>query len=159
MARPPRDPKQPLFTWELLQRTALVSAIMVAGAFWLFRWELRSAGASEAVARTAVVNVIVLVEIAYLFSCRSLHRSVFAIGWLTNGWAVAGAAAMIGAQLLFTYAPIMNRLFRSAPLEVGSWLRIVAVAAVALVAVETEKWLRFGRTKKGQNLTINPAVG
>ncbi len=143
MDRPPRDPRRPLFTRELLQRTALVAGIMVVGAFWLFRLELRDDGASEAVARTVVVNVIVLVEVAYLFSCRSLHRSVFAIGWLTNRWAVLGSAAMIGAQVLFTYAPVMNRLFHTAPITAISWLRIVAVAAVALVAVESEKALRF----------------
>ncbi len=39
----------------------------------------------------------------------------------------------------------MNRLFHSAPIGVESWLRIVGVAAVAYVAVEAEKWFRFGR--------------
>ena len=144
MDRPPRAPRRPLFTRELLQRTALVAGIMVVGAFWLFRLELRGAGASEAVARTVVVNVIVLVEVAYLFSCRSLHRSVFSIGWFTNPWAVLGSVAMIGAQVLFTYAPIMNRLFHTAPITPFSWLRIVAVAVMALVAVEIEKALRYG---------------
>jgi Ca2+-transporting ATPase len=144
MDRPPRDPRMPLFTRELMQRSALVAAIMVIGAFWLFRLELRGVGGSEASARTVVVNVIVLVEVAYLFSCRSLHRSFFSIGWFTNRWAVLGSVAMIGAQLLFTYAPIMNRLFHTAPITAISWLRIVAVAVVALVAVEIEKALRYG---------------
>ena len=147
MARPPRDPKRPLLTFPLLMRTGLVSLILLVGAFWLFFWELRTAGASEPAARTAVVNVIVLVEIAYLFSCRSLNHSVFAVGWFTNWWAITGSLAMLGAQLLFTYAPVMNRLFHSAPIEAESWLRIVGVAAVAFVAVEIEKWLRFGKRR------------
>jgi magnesium-transporting ATPase (P-type) len=144
MSRPPRDPKRPLLTFPLLMRTALVSLIMLAGAFWLFFWELRMEGASEAAARTAVVNVIVLVEIAYLFSCRSLNHSVFVIGWFTNRWAIAGSLAMLGAQLLFTYAPVMKKLFHTAPIDAESWLRIAAVAGAAFVAVEIEKWIRFG---------------
>jgi cation-transporting P-type ATPase F len=144
MARPPRDPKRPLLTFALLMRTGLVSLIILAGAFWLFFWELRAEGTSEAAARTAVVNVIVMVEIAYLFNCRSLNHSVFAIGWFTNWWAIAGSLVMLGAQLLFTYAPIMNKLFHTAPIDVGSWLRIAGVAAAAFVAVEIEKWIRFG---------------
>ena len=52
---------------------------------------------------------------------------------------------MMGAQLLFTYAPVMNRLFHTAPIQGESWLRIVGVAATAFVAVEFEKWIRFGR--------------
>jgi hypothetical protein len=52
---------------------------------------------------------------------------------------------MVVAQLLFTYAPPMNRLFHSAPMDAGAWLRIAAVAAASFLVVETEKWLRFGR--------------
>ena len=144
MARPPRNPKRPLLTYALIMRTGLVSLIILGGSFWLFFWELRAEGASEAAARTAVVNVIVLVEIAYLFSCRSLNHSVFTIGWFTNGWALAGSLAMLGAQLLFTYAPVMNQLFHTAPIGAESWLRIAGVAALAFVAVEIEKWIRFG---------------
>ena len=147
MDRPPRDPRRPLLTQELVFRTGLVAAIMVAGAFWLFFLELGSAGSSDAAARTAVVNVIVLVEVAYLFSCRSLHRSVFAIGWFSNPWALMGAVAMVAAQLLFTYAPVMNRIFRTAPITANSWLRIVGVAAAALAVVELEKWLRGTRRR------------
>ena len=144
MTRPPRDPKRPLLTVSLLTRTALISLIMLAGAFWLFFWELHTEGETEAAARTAVINVIVVVEITYLFSCRSLHHSISTIGWLTNRWAVAGALAMLGAQLLFTYAPVMNTLFHSAPIGAESWLRIVGVALAAVGIVEFEKWIRFG---------------
>jgi magnesium-transporting ATPase (P-type) len=150
MGRPPRDPKQPLLTVSLLSRIGLVSLIMLAGAFWLFFWELRVAGATEAAARTAVINVIVLVEIAYLFNCRSLGSSVVAIGWFTNRWAIAGSLAMLAAQLLFTYAPVMNNLFHTAPIAAGAWLRIGAVACAAFVAVEIEKWIRFGG-RRGEN--------
>ncbi len=38
----------------------------------------------------------------------------------------------------------MNKLFHTAPIGAESWLRIVAVAATAFVAVEIEKWIRFG---------------
>jgi Ca2+-transporting ATPase len=144
MARPPRDPKRPLLTYALIMRTGLVSLIMLAGAFWLFFWEMNVAGETLAEARTAVINVIVLVETAYLFSCRSLNHSLFAIGLFTNRWAIAGSLAMLGAQLLFTYAPIMNKLFHTAPIGAESWLRIAGVAGLAFVAVEIEKWLRFG---------------
>ena len=143
MARPPRDPKRPFLTFPLLMRTGLVSLIILAGAFWLFFWELRNEGASEPAARTAVINVIVIVEIAYLFSCRSLEHSVSAIGWFTNRWAIGGSLAMLAGQLLFTYSPLMNKLFHTAPIDAESWARIAAVAWFAFVAVELEKWLRF----------------
>jgi magnesium-transporting ATPase (P-type) len=149
MARPPRHPKLPLLTYALVMRTGLVALIMLAGAFWLFFWEMKMAGDTLAGARTAVINVIVLVEIAYLFSCRSLTRSVFGIGWFTNRWAIAGSLAMLGAQILFTYAPVMNKLFHTAPIVLESWLRIVGVAGVTFLAIEFDKWIRFGRHHRG----------
>lgn len=147
MQRPPRDPRRPLLTFALAMRTGLVSLIMLAGSFWLFFYEMNMAGETTAAARTAVINVIVAVEIAYLFNCRSLHHSFFAAGVLSNRWAIAGASAMLGAQLLLTYTPIMNTLFHTAPISAASWLRIAGVAAVAFVVVELEKWLRYGRNQ------------
>jgi cation-transporting ATPase F len=147
MQRPPRDPRRPLLTRTLLMRTVLVCAIMLGGAYWLFDWELRVQGSSLAQARTAVVNIIVFVEIAYLFNCRSLTHSLFRRGQPGNPWVLAGALGMIALQLLFTYAPPMNRLFHTAPIAADSWLRIAGVAAIAFAAVELEKWLRFRQAR------------
>ncbi len=146
MARPPRDPDQPILTPALLLRILLVSLFMTAGGFALFVWERRQ-GASLAEARTAVANVIVLVETFYLFNCRSLTRSLFSLGLFTNPWVLAGAAAMIAVQLLFTYAPFMNRLFHSAPISAGAWLRIIAVGLVVFVVIELKKWLDRTRSR------------
>ena len=150
MLRPPRDPERPLISGALLMRTGLVTLVMLAGGLWLFHREMAVAGATLAEARTAVINVIVAVEIAYLFNCRSLTRSPREIGVFTNRWVLGGAGAMIAAQLAFTYAPWMNRLFHSAPIGGGTWLRILAVAGVAFAAVEFEKWLRHGRERGGR---------
>ena len=143
MSRPPRAPKQPLLTLPLIQRTALVSIMMLAGALGLFLWEQRIEQAGITAARTVAVNTIVLVQTIYLFNCRSLHHSIFTIGWFTNRWAIAGALVMLTAQLLFTYLPIMNLLFHSAPIDALAWLRILAVSGVTFGVVEAEKWVRF----------------
>jgi cation-transporting ATPase F len=58
---------------------------------------------------------------------------------------IFGIGSIIAVQLLFTYVPIMNELFHSAPMSGGSWLRIAAVGAIAFGAVELEKWIRFRR--------------
>jgi len=143
MRRKPRNPQQPLLTFPLVMRTALVSLIMVGGGLGLFLWELRVAEAGLPAARTTVVNLIVLIEAVYLFNCRSLNHSVFAIGLFKNRWAIGSFLAMFGAQLLFTYTPVMNRLFHSAPISGSSWLRIISLAVTVFIIVELEKWLRF----------------
>ena len=147
MNRPPRDPKRPLLTFPLIMRTGLVSLIMVGGGLSLFLWELRVEQSGLETARTVVVNSVVLIQVVYLFNCRSLHHSIFALGLFTNRWTLVGSLVMASAQLLFNYSPVMNRLFHSAPISGEAWLRIVGVAAIAFVAVEFEKWIRFGRRR------------
>jgi magnesium-transporting ATPase (P-type) len=140
MDRPPRDPAQPILTPTLILRILIVSLLMVAGGFAIFLWETRQ-GASLAEARTAVVNAIVMVETFYLFNCRSLTRPVISLGLFTNPWVLGGAAAMITSQLVFTYAPFMNRLFHSAPIGGGAWLRLLGLGAAVFVVIELKKGL------------------
>jgi Ca2+-transporting ATPase len=140
MRRPPRDPRTPILTGLLQFRILLVSVVLLAGCFLLFNWE-RSQGAGLAEARTVAVNVFVMVELFYLFNCRSFTRSMFSIGLFSNPWIIAGSAAMIGLQLLFTYVPAMNLIFHSAPVPMDAWLRIVAVGVFGYLVVGAEKWL------------------
>jgi cation-transporting P-type ATPase F len=143
MNRPPRDPRQPILTFPLFMRSGLVSLLMAAGGLGLFLFELHTQGSSLAEARTVVVNLIVLVEAFYLLNCRSLTHSMIAVGVFSNRWLLAGVTVMLGGQLLFTYLPLMNRLFGSAPITRDSWLRVAAVALFTYAIVGFEKWLRF----------------
>ncbi len=140
MERPPRDPKQPLLTPRLIGRLLLVATAMLIGGFGLFEWELMR-GASEAQARTVAVNVVVLVELFYLFNCRSLTKSIFEVGLFSNVWVPVGIACMLLAQAAFTYLPVMNRLFHSEPVGGTAWLEAAAVAVLAYGIVGLEKRL------------------
>jgi cation-transporting ATPase F len=141
MSRRPRDPQAPILNRALIWRIVLVSLIILAGAFGLFEYELRR-GASLAEARTVAVNVVIFVEIFYLFNARSLTRSPFHLGFLSNPLAIGGAMMMALIQLLFTYAPFMNTLFNTAPIPLALWLDVLAFGFAAYILVEVEKWLR-----------------
>jgi magnesium-transporting ATPase (P-type) len=141
MRRPPRDPRRPLLTGDLVLRILLVAGLMLGGAFGLFHWE-RERGAEVAEARTAAVNVFVAIEAAYLFNCRSLTRSAWRRDAPVNPLAWAGVAVMTGLQGAFTYAGAMNGLFHSAPLGAAAWARIVAMGLAVHALVGLEKWAR-----------------
>lgn len=141
MLQKPRSPKAPILDKVLLWRILLVSLIILAGAFGLFEYELAQ-GASVAEARTVSVNVVIFVEIFYLFNTRSLTRSPFQLGFFSNPWTLGGAILMLLTQLLWTYAPFMNRIFASAPISFRLWVDVLAVGLAAYAIVEIEKWLR-----------------
>ena len=141
MSRKPRDPQAPILSSTLIWRIVLVSLIILAGAFGLFEYEL-GRGASLAEARTVAVNVVIFVGIFYLFNARSLTHSPVQVGFFSNPWAIGGAIMMTLIQLLFTYAPFMNKLFGSAPIPLVLWLDVLAFGLAAYILVEVEKWLR-----------------
>ncbi|WP_407666455.1 cation-transporting P-type ATPase [Mycobacterium pinniadriaticum] len=145
MARPPRDPRQPLLTRGLVMRILLVSTVMVASTWWLFEWEL-SRGASLAEARTVALNLFVVIEVFYLFSCRSMSCSAWRIGIFSNRWIILGVATQAVGQLAITYLPAMNTMFGTAPIDAPAWLRILAVAVATSVIVAVDKRLRRPRT-------------
>ncbi|WP_166348587.1 HAD-IC family P-type ATPase [Phytoactinopolyspora limicola] len=141
MRRAPIPPSRPLLTGDLVGRIVLVSVVMLIGAFWLFHLEL-DRGASIDEARTVAVNVFMLVQAAYLLSCRSLERSFVRVGVFSNPWIGVGIASMLALQMAFTYLPWMNGLFHSAPIGADAWGRALAVAVVAYMVVGTEKTVR-----------------
>jgi Ca2+-transporting ATPase len=141
MKRKPRDPQAPILSKTLIWRVLLIGLIILAGAFGLFEYEL-TRGASLAEARTVAVNVVIFVEIFYLFNARSLTRSPFQLGFFSNPWALGGTVLMVLIQLAFTYLPVMNNIFGSAPLPLELWWDVLAFGFAAFILVEFEKWLR-----------------
>lgn len=140
MQRPPRRLATPVLDAALVRRIVLVSLLLLAGAFGLFLRALGQ-GLSLAEARTVAVNVFVLVEMAYLFNCRSLHHGFWRQGLFTNPWFWAGCATMLCLQWLLTYLPVMNRLFQTAPIPLAAWGEIALVALFSALVVAGEKWL------------------
>ncbi|MCB1940518.1 MAG: cation transporting ATPase C-terminal domain-containing protein, partial [Candidatus Accumulibacter sp.] len=131
----------PILNGELALRIAMVGVMLLGGAFGLFEWALLR-GASEEQARTIAVNVFAVGQSFYLLNCRSLRWSMFHLGLLSNPWIWAGIGTMMLAQLAFTYLPLFNRLFHTAPIAAFDWLPISAVGLTIYLAMELEKTYR-----------------
>ncbi len=161
MARPPRPTSAPILNGELIFRIFLVGSMLLAGAFGLFEWALQH-GASEEQARTIAVNVFAVGESFYLLNCRSLRLSMFSLGLFSNRWVWAGIFSMIMASLAFTYLPIMNQLFHTAPIGLNDWLHIIIVGFTIHMVIALDKrlrlWLEQRHAKTSQSKQKNPEV-
>ena len=148
MAHPPRAGDTPLFSGELLWRTVLVGLLLVLSAFGLFHHLLEQGRPPEA-ARTAAVTVMVAVQTAYLFLCRSHHRPFWKVNFFSNPFVPLGALCMAGLSALFIWWKPLAGLFGAAPLtprEVGL-TAACGVAAFWLIALE--KGLRHWWDRRG----------
>jgi Ca2+-transporting ATPase len=152
MTRPPRASGAPILSPLVLRRTALAALLMTAGAVGLFLWEWRGSLAAGlppaqalAEAQTLAVTTVIFFQVLYLLESRSLTRSLFASGVRDNPVVLLGVAAILGLQAVFVYAPFMQRVFGTAPLDPGDLGRAALVALVILPAMAVEKrWTRRG---------------
>ena len=141
MHMPPRKPDEPLLSGFLVWRVVFVSGIMVAGAYGLFLWE-QSQQTPITVARTVVVNTLVLFEIFYIFNSRFSLNSVINSKGLFGNRLIWGAVFFLAvAQGALTYWPPMQALFGTAYLKPEMWRNMVAVSASLFFLVEFEKFL------------------
>ncbi|WP_237213482.1 cation-transporting P-type ATPase [Falsiroseomonas oryziterrae] len=143
MARPPRPASQPLLTGFLAWRIVLVSVLVLVGVFGMFEWAVQR-GMSVEAARTMAVNTIVVLEIAYLFSVRYQHQTSFTWrGALGTPAVLAGVSAVVALQLAFTYAPPLQALFATRPLDpIAEGVPILLAGLALMLLLEGEKALR-----------------
>ncbi len=160
MARPPRNPNEPLLSKDLLKRIALISVFNWILIFGMFEWvrqngadlgwipaDLGDADANNyglALARTMAIQALVAGRIIYLLSISQFWASVVAkikgldvpLGDVSAiGY---GILVAIVFQILFSQVGLMNFLFATAPLSLNQWLICLGVSLpmffVALLA-------------------------
>lgn len=143
MSRKPRLQSAPVVSARMLLRMLIVGILMLFGAFFMFEYEL-SGGASQEYARSVAVTVFISIEIFYLYSCRSLYGCAFKSGFFANKPLLLGVGLMLFLQGLFLYAPFMNDIFGSAPLEPESVAVSIGIGFLVMLVVEAEKkWLKL----------------
>lgn len=140
MKRRPRDPKMPILSLEMVWQMLVVGFYMLAASYAMFNYAL-SSGYSEEYARTVAVNIFVFIELFYLFNCKELQRSVFKTNIFNNSYLLIGVTLMALVQISFTHLEFMNTIFKSQPLDISTWLQIIAIAIGVMFVVEIKRYL------------------
>jgi magnesium-transporting ATPase (P-type) len=152
MARPPRPAKAGLMSRFMLWRVVLVSVLFTLIAFAVFFHSLWR-GQEVEMARTLVVNTLVVLEIFYLFNVRFLHmRSLSWRGALGTPAVLLALAAVVAGQFAFTYLPVMQAIFDTRPVALLDGMMIIAIGVALMVVLEGEKLLlrRLGLFAAGE---------
>lgn len=158
--RPPRNPKERIANTLFFRRVGLVSIVMAAASFAVFYHYGKPAVSGSMVdevlltqAQTAAFMTVMLVQIFYLFTARSLTRSVFRMNPFSNKWLVGGIIITVALHFLITYV-LLSIGFNPFRLEVFPaewWVFIVLLAVPVVFLVELENllagWLKK-RVKK-----------
>lgn len=139
MAKPPRDPREPLLSGKLLRRVAAVSVFNWILIFGMFEWARRTTG-DVAVARTMAIQALVAGRIVYLLSISYLGQAIVdrlrgKHPSIQGGAAIAlGIVGAVTLQILFSQWSLMNTLFETAPLSLNQWL-ICIIPAIPMMSL------------------------
>jgi len=134
MNRPPRTVDRPILTGFGIWRVVFVGLALLAVTLWAFFW-MKSQGASDQLARTVAVNMITIGQVFYLLNSRYLLDSSLSLrAHLGNKY-----LPVVVLQLLFTYAPPLQRLFDNEAIPLWVWPWLVLSGLAFFLVVEAEK--------------------
>ena len=150
MERPPRDPKEPIMSRLLWERTVIVGLLISVGVVYNFQLALNE-GASLEKARTVAVTTMVFFQFFQAWNSRSELQSIFKISPFTNPLLFFSLIAAFFAQLSVIYVPTLQWIFRTEPITMSEWLQILMVSATVVLVVEIDKWIRR-RAHRKQNV-------
>jgi len=153
---PPRDPDEPIANRLFIERVSLVSVLMAATGFatyYGFGAAAITAGADGhqvdtlllSQAQTAALVAIQLLHLGFLATARSVYRSAFTFSPFSNPWVLGGMAVTIVCQLLIVYVPVLQVVFRTAPLPLEWWPILALGLLPGFIGVEVEEALRRWR--------------
>jgi magnesium-transporting ATPase (P-type) len=154
MRRPPRAVNRPILTrfgvWRILFVGVALLAYTLAAFFWMKshvdsddpEYKLR-------LARTVAVNAITIGQVFYLLNSRYLIESSLSIrAHRGNPYLPLGVGAVVVLQLLFTYAPPLQALFKTEAVPLRVWPWLVLGGFLFFLMVEAEKLiLRLSRSR------------
>jgi magnesium-transporting ATPase (P-type) len=141
MNRPPRAVDRPILTGFGIWRVIFVGLALLAVTLCAFFW-MKSQGASDQLARTVAVNMITIGQVFYLLNSRYLlDSSLSPRAHLGNKYLPLGIGAVVVLQLLFTYAPPLQRLFDNEAIPLWVWPWLVLGGLAFFLVVEAEKFI------------------
>jgi Ca2+-transporting ATPase len=142
LSEPPRPRREGILSALLWERTVIAGLVMTAGTLSLFRWELAESG-SLPHAQTVALTTMVLFQAFHAGNSRSERRSAFGKSPFSNPWLFLAVAASLGVHVAALYVPWTQFVLRVEPLaDPRTWVRMTAVAATIVVAMELHKWIR-----------------
>lgn len=144
MNRPPRHPKESIFSHGLGGHIIWVGLLMGAASIFTQAWALKTEHAHW---QTMVFTVLCLSQMGHVLAIRSERESLFSQGLLSNKPLLGAFLLTFGLQMATIYVPALNPIFKTQPLTLAELLVVLLLSSVVFVAVEIEKLLK--RKKSG----------
>lgn len=143
MRRPPRPRHEPLLNGELIWHIVLVTMLFLFGVYGVYHYAI-DRGYSVELARSIVLNTLVVMEIFHLFFIRNIYGTSLtwkAVRGTTVVWIVVIVISI--AQFAITYLPMLQSIFATRSIPFWDGILIIGVGVALFAIIETEKQIRL----------------
>ena len=137
MEKPPRHPKESIFAHGLGYHMLWVGLLMGGVSIFTQAWFINSADTHW---QTMVFTVLSLSQMGHVLAIRSDRESLLKIGLFSNKHLLGAVLLTFALQMGTIYIPVLNPIFKTAPLTAGELGITLMLSSVVFFAVEIEKW-------------------
>jgi Ca2+-transporting ATPase len=134
MEKPPRDPKAPFLSKNLLASILITGRAMAAISLAVYTYYL---GVAPQKSGTAAFTLFVFLQLANALNCRSAHSSAFS-RLLSNPSILLAIVICLLVHMAIIYGNALREVFRTVPLD-GFDLALIAASASLIVIIEELK--------------------
>ena len=135
MNRPPRPSLQSVFANGRGLHIIWVGMLMAGIALALQGWAIKNGLHWQ----TMVFNVLCLSQMGHVLAIRSERQSFFSAGILSNKPLIGAVIVAFLLQLLVTYSPFFQSVFKTEALTINEFIIVGAASSIVFFAVELEK--------------------
>ena len=91
------------------------------------------------IAQTMSFMVLSLSQMFHSLNCRSIHQSMFKIGFFQNKWLLFTVILGIILQIFVCQLPFMNLLLKTNPLNINQWILVFSLSISTILINEISK--------------------
>ncbi|MDD2272572.1 MAG: cation-translocating P-type ATPase [Desulfuromonadaceae bacterium] len=142
MKRPPRNPKESIFSNGLGGHIIWVGLLMGGVSLATQAWSLKTGHSHW---QTMVFTVLCLSQMGHVLAIRSETESLFSQGLFSNKPLAGAFILTFVLQMATVYVPQLNPIFKTEPLTLSELALTIVMSSVVFGAVEIEK---IGKRKK-----------
>jgi magnesium-transporting ATPase (P-type) len=150
LSRPPRNAKVRIIDSLFLQRIFIMGLVISVPSFLIYHY-FGSPAVEEGVvvdallltqAQTAAFWVILITQVGYVISARSIYDSAFTFNPFGNGWLLGGIFISILLHTVGTFVPQVASAFHLAEFPSEWWPVILLCFFPSFLAIEADKLMR-----------------
>ncbi|HSW56888.1 MAG TPA: HAD-IC family P-type ATPase [Dehalococcoidales bacterium] len=156
LKRPPRNPNEKLANPTFIRKVGMVSLVSATATLSMFLAYTHFMADSQnflAEGQTVAFTTLIMVQVMYLFTARSIDISAFTFSPFSNKWVVIGAAVTIALQILLVYSQPLFGIspFKTMPFPAIWWVPIILISVVGFLVIELEKLIMRRKNKKSDH--------